>query len=73
VRVAKALEGYQYDVRELSIEEPKEGCIQVCVEIANIKRREIRTTLLPLLEVLLHRNLQIADIRNRKFMRGYHS
>ena len=73
VRVAKALEGYQYDVRELSIEEPKEGCIQVCVEIANIKRGEIRTTLLPLLEVLLHRNLQIADIRNRKFMRGYHS
>ena len=39
VRVAKALEGYQYDVRELSIEEPKEGCIQVCVEIANIKTR----------------------------------
>lgn len=73
VRVAKALEGYQYDVRELSIEEPKEGCIQVCVEIANIKRGEIRTTLLPLLEVLLYRNLQIADIRNRKFMRGYHS
>ena len=73
VRVAKALEGYQYDVRELSIEEPKEGCIQVCVEIANIKRGEIRSTLLPLLEVLLHRNLQIADIRNRKFMRGYHS
>lgn len=72
-RIAKALEGYQYDVRELSIEEPKEGCIQICVDIANIKRGEIRMTLLPLLEVLLHRNLQLAEVHNRRFMRGYHS
>lgn len=71
-RIKRALEGYQYDVRELLIEEPKEGCIQITMDINNIKRGEIRTTLLPLLEVLLHRNLAIEEIKNYRFVKGYH-
>ncbi len=73
IRVKKALEGYQYDVKNISIEEPKEGCIQITVDIGNIRKSEIRSTLLPLFEVLLKRNLQIAEIHSRKFFSGYHS
>lgn len=71
-RIQKALEGYQYDVRNLMIEEPREGCIQVSMDITNIKRGEIRSTLMPLMEVLLHRNLEIEEIKNRRFFNGCH-
>lgn len=71
-RIQKALEGYQYDVKNLLIEEPKEGRIQVSMDITNIKRGEIRSTLLPLLEVLLHRNLEVEDIKSKRFFQGYH-
>ncbi|MEG0709742.1 MAG: SpoIIE family protein phosphatase [Longicatena sp.] len=71
-RLQKALEGYQYDVKELAIEEPREGCIQITLRITNIRRGEIRTTLLPLLEVLLHRNLRVEEIQSKRFMKGYH-
>lgn len=73
MRIKKALEGYQYDVKDISIEEPREGCIQIVVDIGNIRRTEIRSTLLPLFEVLLRRNLQIVEVHSRKFFRGYHS
>lgn len=71
-RIRKALEGYQYEVRDLLIEEPREGCLQISMDIANIKRGEIRSTLLPLMEVLLHRNLEIETVRSRRFLNGYH-
>lgn len=71
-RIRRALEGYQYEVKELLIEEPREGCLQVSMDIANIKRGEIRSTLLPLMEVLLHRNLEVESVRSRRFLKGYH-
>ncbi|MGX8850620.1 SpoIIE family protein phosphatase [Amedibacillus sp. YH-ame10] len=70
--ITKALEGYQYEVKELFIEEPKEGCLQINLELSNIKRGEIRTTLLPLLEVLLHRKLEIEEVHSHRFQSGAH-
>lgn len=71
-RIQKALEGYQYEVKNLLIEEPKEGRIQVSMDISNIKRGEVHSTLLPLMEVLLHRNLEIEDLKGKRFFQGYH-
>lgn len=72
LRLQRAMEGYQYDVASFLMEEPKEGHIHIELDIRNIKRNEIRTTLLPLLEVLLHRNLEVESIHNRRFSSGYH-
>ena len=72
VYIKQSLEGYQYEVHELEIDEPKEGCIQINMEISNIKRGEIRTTLLPLMEVLLHRKLQVEALHSHRFMNGVH-
>lgn len=70
--IRHSLEGYQYNVHELTIDEPKEGCIQIELEISNIKRGEIRMTLLPLMEVLLHRKLQVEELHSHRFMNGVH-
>lgn len=69
-RIRKALEGYQYDIRKLVMEEPREGYLQLHLDIGNIRRGEIRTTLLPLLEVLMHRNLMLSQVQSRRFLRG---
>lgn len=71
-RIVNALEGYQYGIDELQMEEPKEGFLQIVMDISNIKRGEIKTTLKPLMEALLHRNLEIDEIRNRRFLNGFH-
>lgn len=71
-RITDTLEGYQYRVDDLQMEEPKEGYMQLHMDISNIKRGEIRTTLKPLMEALLHRNLEIDEIRNRRFFNGFH-
>lgn len=66
--IKKALEGYQFEVKEIVIEEVKDGCLNIELEVANIKRGELRTTMLPLLEGLLHRKLDIVELRSRRFM-----
>lgn len=71
-RIINALEGYQYTVDELQMEEPKEGFLQIHMDISNIKRGEIRTTLKPLMEALLHRNLELDEIKSRRFLSGFH-
>ena len=71
-RIINALEGYQYSVDALEMDEPREGFLQIDMDISNIKRGEIKTTLQPLMEALLHRKLQLQDMRNRRFLNGFH-
>lgn len=71
-RLQRALEGYQYEVDHLDIEEYNDGRLHIDLEIGNIKRGEIRTTLQPLLEVLLHRYLAIETLKSRRFTHGFH-
>lgn len=71
-RLQRALEGYQYEVDHLEIEEYNDGRLHIDLEIGNIKRGEIRTTLQPLLEVLLHRCLAIETLKCRRFTHGFH-
>lgn len=70
-RLKKALEGYQFEVEDIKIDEFKEGCIQVQLEITNIRRGEIKTTLQPLLEALLHRTFELVEMKSRRFERGF--
>lgn len=71
-RIVTALEGYQYGVDDFVMEEPKPGYLQIVMDISNIKRGEIKTTLKPLMEALMHRNLELDEIRNRRFFNGFH-
>ena len=71
-RIVNALEGYQYTVDDFVMEEPKPGCLQIVMDIANIKRGEIKTTLKPLMEALMHRNLELDEIHSRRFFQGFH-
>ncbi len=68
-RILKALEGYQYDVVSLDIENGQDGSLAINVQIRNIKRMEIEQTLLPLMEVLTHEHLHITEL-NRRFAGG---
>ena len=69
--IQKALEGYQYDVVSMDVEEQQEGGLQVCMVIANMKRGEIHTTIKPLLESFLHRKLRVLDVKRKLHIRGY--
>lgn len=71
-KVMNALEGYQYDVTYFMMEEIKEGSLHIELDIKNIKKNEIKQTLLPLLEVLLHTRLQVCDVKYLRFSNGYH-
>lgn len=71
-RIVTALEGYQYIVDDFFMEEPKAGYLRLEMDITNIKRGEIKTTLKPLMEALLHRNLEMDEIHNRRFLNGFH-
>lgn len=71
-RILKALEGYQYDVGNLSIEDGEQGSLHIELDIRNIKKSEVTQTLLPLMEVLTHENLIVSDINHRRFTNGYY-
>lgn len=71
-RILQALEGYQYEVNYFMMEEIGEGNIHMEFDIKNIKKTEIKTTLLPLLEVLLRTRLRISNIKHLRFTSGYH-
>lgn len=70
-RLRKALEGYQYEIEQLDIEEYNDGRLHIELDIGNIKRGEIRTTLQPLLEVLLHRSLVMDTLKGHRFTHGF--
>lgn len=70
--IKRSLEGYQYIVKTLHIEEPKEGFIHIELELSNIKRGEIRTTLQPLMEVLLQRKLEIEEVQSHRLSNRMH-
>lgn len=72
LKILDALEGYQYEVEDLLFEEMENGNIHIEVTIRNIKRDEIKTTLIPLLEVLVKSRLVIADDQTRKFHKACH-
>lgn len=72
LKILDALEGYQYEVEDLLFEEMENGNIHIEVTIRNIKRSEIKTTLIPLLEVLVKSRLVIADDQSRKFHKACH-
>lgn len=71
-RLKKALEGYQFDVDMLEIDEFKEGCICIRMSITNIRRGEIHMTLLPLIEALLQRKLEVSELIRKRFVQGFH-
>lgn len=71
-KVIKALEGYQYDVDHFLIQQNRQGDIYIELNISNIKRSEISTTLIPLLEVILHCHFEVDEIKARKLKQCYH-
>lgn len=71
-RLRKALEGYQFDIDMLEIDEFKEGCICIHISITNIRRGEIHMTLLPLIETLLQRKLEVSELVRKRFVQGFH-
>lgn len=71
-RILRALEGYQYEVLSFSMEEPGEGNLALDLDIRNIRKPEIKQTLLPLLEVLTHEHLKVTQIKHHRFTNGYH-
>lgn len=71
-KVLNALEAYQYEVTYLMMEEVKEGSLHIELDIKNMKRNEVKQTLLPLLEVLLHTKLQVCEVKYLRFSNGYH-
>ena len=68
-RIAKALEGYQYEVAKLEMDVSEDGSLAIDVALRGIKRSEIEQTLLPLMEVLTHEHLYITSL-NRRFAAG---
>lgn len=71
MRLRKALEGYQYAIDHIDMEEFNDGRYHLSLQIGNIKRGEIRTTLQPLLEALLHRRLYLETLKSHRFTRGF--
>lgn len=71
-RILHALEGYQYHVSYFMMEEIKEGVLHLELDIKNIKKVEIKNTLLPLLEVLLHSSLSLRDVQHVRFTSGFY-
>lgn len=71
-RILHALDGYQYEVSYFMMEEIKEGILHLELDIKNIKKAEIKNTLLPLLEVLLHNTLTLREIQHVRFTSGYY-
>lgn len=71
-RILNALEGYQYEVASLELEDHGDGNLAIELDIQNIKRSEINTTLLPLLEVLTQERLKVTSIRHHRFTNGYY-
>lgn len=70
-QLQKALEGYQFSVETLHIEESSDGSLQLHLEVGNLRRGEIHMTLQPLLETLLHRKLQVLEVQKKRFVRGF--
>jgi len=71
-RILQALEGYQYEVGNLSMEDGEHGSLHIELDIRNIKKSEVTQTLLPLMEVLTHENLIVSEINHRRFTNGYY-
>lgn len=71
-KILRALQGYQYDVVGFEMSHRKEGCITMEFDIRNIQKREIKQTLLPLLEVLTHEHLELSEVQHYRFTNGYH-
>ncbi len=70
-QIRTALEGYLYEVLKLQIDEERDGCITFELEIANMRRGEIRTTIQPLLEHLLHRKLEVISVQKKHWIQGF--
>lgn len=66
-QIQTILEGYQYQVQSVELNEFHEGNLQIQMQLANIKGSEIQANLLPLMEALMHRRLKVAAM-NRKHM-----
>lgn len=71
-RILQSLEGYQYEVEALEMEERGDGVLYISLIVSNLQKKEIKTTLKPLLEALLQRKLEIQSMEERRFARGYH-
>lgn len=71
-RILRAMEGYQYDVLNFTMQEPQEGHLAIEMDIQNIRKTEIKQTLLPLLEVLTHEHLKVTEVKHHRFTSGYH-
>lgn len=71
-RILRALEGYQYEVLSFHMHQPDEASLAIEMDIQNIRKPEIKQTLLPLLEVLTHEHLKITEVKHHRFTSGYH-
>lgn len=71
-RIVQSLEGYHYEVQHLDIHTSMDQTLVIELDIRNIKKQEIRSTLLPLLEVLTNQKLKISEILHHRFTSGYH-
>ncbi|MFR6361564.1 SpoIIE family protein phosphatase [Amedibacterium intestinale] len=70
-RIIQALEGYQFAVENLHIEEFRDGSLRLHITISNLHKKEICTTLKPLLEGLLQRKMKVISVEDHRFSKGY--
>lgn len=71
-KVLKALEGYRYLVDDLLLNQNHRGEIYIELTIMDIKRSEITSTLIPLLEVILKCRFEIDEIKARRLKKMTH-
>lgn len=71
-RILKALDGYQYEVDDFLFERSDDEVIHMELDIRNIKRMEISSTLIPLLEILMKCRFEVEEIKARRFTKVHH-
>lgn len=64
----EVLEEYRYRVHHIHLEEEMKGIIQMELELGNMQKKELKLTVLPLLENLTHQKLQIETVLRHRWL-----
>lgn len=70
--VLEALESHQFDVIDLDVDEYVQGQNSYIMSLFKIKESEVKSTILPLMEHVLHRKIDVIQVKKRhRFSRIY--
>lgn len=70
-KIMETLEGYQFEISRLHIEESKDGRISLRLHCARCNKQEITSILVPLLEKCIHKKLKITSLVKSRAMNGF--